>query len=1009
MPLLPTKLRLYCFAWTIIFPYLLKAQESQELFQRYNVNEGLSQSSVYCIFQDSRGFMWFGTGDGLNRFDGYQFEVYKTRKKGQDGLSSSFITGKALEDKKGNLWFGTRMGGFSKYLSKEHRFESVKNLKHSDSTHFDCELIDFDSEGNLWFIKGSNTLGCFNDSIKSFQYVEMPKSIRYGNKGGPNRMGIIKNDTIYFIGNLKLVAFVPSHKKFISLLENELKKTGSELTISVHHNVKSNFIWLGTDKGIMQYNLSTHQYKWIDLMLKHSTPVAFSIVKDDYNRLWIGTGMSGLLCYDLSTGELNSFVNNPNNHQSLSFDIVRTLFIDQSKNLWIGTDGGGLNKFDLKPRKFNIYAKNMFIKCFYEDENKLLWFGTHENGFYQLNRKNGEIKQIKRSGASGNVVSVITKDIYGHMIIGSNKGVDYYTNGKYAAVPASPDMEKINTNSLIYSLLNTREKTTLATTRAGLYESRYRNGKMDTLRLHPNIRTLALSSYQTQDGRIWIGTEGHSYLFILKYEKNILRLEKNILLESNVRSFYEDKKNKILWMASGMGLIRYDLTNDTHTIISSENGLADNYLYGVLSDERGKLWVSSNKGLSWYNPVDKVCRNYSVIDGLQSNEFNTGAYYKSSTGEMFFGGINGFNSFYPGLIKDNPFLPRVSLTSLKVNDGNIPFDHTLGSVLRMPYDSSTISFEFTALEYTIPAKNNYRYRLEGWDNEWVESGSKRFARYSNLPPGQYTFWVQACNNDKIWGNKEVLMSIIITPPYWKTWWFITILVLGLSFFLFYTIRSISTRKLKEQLRELEKQQAVQKERERISKDMHDDLGSGLSKIAIQSELLKYKLKQNENPELHAERIVKTSRELVDNLSEIVWALNPRHDNPESLLAYIREFTTDLFEDQNVKCIFDFPEQTLLPCFPSEIRRNIFLILKEALNNTFKYAEATEVVIRVKRQNKIITFEVTDNGKGCNLVESSVLGNGMINMEKRAKSLAAMLDIITSPKQGTTIRLTLFEQ
>lgn len=261
----------------------------------------------------------------------------------------------------------------------------------------------------------------------------------------------------------------------------------------------------------------------------------------------------------------------------------------------------------------------------------------------------------------------------------------------------------------------------------------------------------------------------------------------------------------------------------------------------------------------------------------------------------------------------------------------------------------------------------------------------------------------------MWSVKTSLLEIDITPPYWKQWWFITVLVLGLSLFLFYSIRTISTRKLKEQLRELEKQQAVQKERERISKDMHDDLGSGLSKIAIQSELLKYKLKQNENPELHAERIVKTSRELVDNLSEIVWALNPRHDNPESLLAYIREFTTDLFEDQNVKCTFNFPEQTELPCFPSEIRRNIFLILKEALNNTFKYAEATEVVISVKRQNKTINFEVADNGKGFNLVESSVLGNGMINMEKRAKSIAAMLGVITSPEQGTTIRLTFFEQ
>lgn len=706
MPLLPTKLRLYCFAWTIIFPYLLKAQEAQERFQRYNVNEGLSQSSVYAIFQDSKGFMWFGTGDGLNRFDGYRFESYKAGAGSKTGLSNSFITARVLEDKDGNLWFGTRSGGINKYLSKENRFEHIRIYPTAERNTFDCELIGFDSKGRLWFLNGSNLMACYDEQTRKTAFTEMPEGIRYSGEGGPNRMGLIVNDTIYFIGNWKLVAYSIAGKRFNTFLEDDIRRTGSIYTISQCHDSKKHLMWISTEKGVMQYNLVTGHRKWIDLSNRNVSPGAQVLVKDDYNRLWIGTIKSGLLCYNLTDGSIKTWVNSPNDPQSISFDIIRSLFIDRSKNLWIGTDGGGINKLDLKPPRFGLYAENIFVKCFYEDNQKNIWIGTHENGLYVLNRKTGKQTQIKRKGQFGNIVSSITTDVQRRLIIGSSNGIDYYENGRFTEVPAYPKMDKVASNNLIYDIYHTREKNILAATRLGILEGKYHNGKLDTLRAMKNLRTLILRIHQSQDGRIWVGAQGNSHLFVLKYINGVLTFTDTMFWQSSVRAFYEDTRKKILWMASEQGLIRYDLVKDVTRYITTDDGLADNYLYGVLSDKSGRLWLSSNKGLTCFNPQSGECRNYDVTDGLQSNEFNTGAFYKSPSGELFFGGINGFNSFFPEQIQNNPFAPSVVLTSLKINDGNTPPYLMNSGLLHLPHDSSTISFEFAGMEFTNQAKIN---------------------------------------------------------------------------------------------------------------------------------------------------------------------------------------------------------------------------------------------------------------------------------------------------------------
>lgn len=1006
---LPTKLELYCLGVAVVLFLSVRAQPVQGRFDRYNVDDGLSQSSVYCIFQDSKGFMWFGTGDGLNRFDGYQFENYKSSGRASTGLTNSFITHKALEDHEGNIWVGTRMGGINKYLYNERRFVPVRTefiRPYTDTKTYQAELIGFDSEKKLWFIIADNALACFNPKDSSTVYYDFPVSVANTSESGPYRQGIIHGNTIYFIGNISLAAFHIKEKKFDILVNKASILQHSSYIVSLCYDSSNQSIWMGLENGLMQYRLHSNTSKWYNLTRHSKKTSAYVIQTDAYKRVWIGTISDGLQCYDLKHDTLYTWKNREHDGKSLSFNVVRTLFIDRSGNLWIGTDGGGVNKLNIKPERFSSFAPGMFVKCFYEDAQKRLWYGTHENGLFISNKATKQTYHLLRKQTYGNIVSHIAPDVYGELLIGSDNGLEYYKHGKYTEVPMEPSVEKIRSNGIITHFLNTQERTTLVSTRVGLFEGRYHNNRLDTLKEIPELHTWILRIHQTKDGRIWVSTEGNSWVFIMRYVNGILKIEKRILLSAGVRSFEEDTKKKILWMSSTSGLIRYDLKNNTYTKIGTESGLANSFIYGTFTDASGKIWMSTNKGISCYNPILKSIRNFDVSDGLQSNEFNTGAFYKNSSGEIFFGGINGFNSFQPNEFTDNPYPPNVQLTQLRINDETLNYLPQQGQVLILPHDSSTIAFEFTGNEFTNPLKNLYRYQLVGWDRAWVSSGSKRFARYSNLPPGEYVFKVQACNNDQVWSKETVLLTLIVQPPFWKTWWFYIACGLALISIIIFSVKFITAERIKQKLLELEQQHAIQRERERISKDMHDDLGSGLSKIAIQSELLKYKLKQNENPELHAERIVKTSRELVDNLSEIVWALNPRHDNPESLLAYIREFTTELLEEGQVIYSFNFPEQSSLPLFPSEIRRNIFLIIKEALHNACKYSNASEIHIIIKSLPQTISFEVHDNGQGFNLHDRSILGNGLFNMEKRSKAIGAELTINSSRGNGTHICISL---
>jgi signal transduction histidine kinase len=426
------------------------------------------------------------------------------------------------------------------------------------------------------------------------------------------------------------------------------------------------------------------------------------------------------------------------------------------------------------------------------------------------------------------------------------------------------------------------------------------------------------------------------------------------------------------------------------------------------------LWISTNNGISKFNLTKQTFTNYDIEDGLQSNEFNSGAFYSSERGEFFFGGINGFNSFFPDSIKDNPVVPEVAITSCKIFDEEWKGDTSLTLLhsLILPYNQNTLSFAFAPLEFTQPEKNLIKYRLIGLDTHWVSLGEERKVSFIGLSSGKYILQAKACNNDGIWNRIPKQLNIIIVPPLWKRPWFMALFVLLLLSAFGILIRYFSTRKLKRKLEILERHRILEEERTRISRDMHDEIGAGLSKISLLCEISKKKDNLSDDTRMQMEKITTSSRQIVDNMGEIIWSLNPKHDTLYELLSYMRDYIYEYFEALPIKLSLKFPEIDVFSAvtIDARFRRNIFLVVKEALHNIVKHSSATVAIVDIEIVKEKMTILISDNGKGiCTDDMPGKYSNGLKNMKQRITEIGGEIKIVSEQNKGTLIRIVCVNQ
>lgn len=821
---------------SVTVPLLCGQAPLQLKFRHISTESGLSQSTVLCIYQDSKGFMWFGTYGGLNRYDGYDFKPYMPEPDNPQSLSNNVVTA-ICEEISGSgrfLWVGTESGLNKLDLEREtfRQYYSDPKVPGSLSNHR-IKALYIGLEGTLWIGTDGGGLNRYDKAADRF--------VHYRSRPGDNSS--ISDD------HIRCFYQFPGDK-------------GRNL-------------WFGTDKGIKRMDILTgafHRYNWLTPDPKRAKVTNITTMYGDRaGNLWVGTWKRGLYKFDPKTGNVTPFLNIPGDATSLGDNTVRCIYEDRSGTLWIGTFGGGLDRYEPGGDTFYHYRHNPNdpdslskdrLWSIYEDRAGVLWVGTDFGGLntYDRFKKPFRFYKVETGGSAGldqNNISAVYespgsegKILWIGTMGGGLKKLDRETSRytHYMHDPIDPHSISNNTVRAFYSDPAHKGRVLWVGTDGGLNKLDIPSGKFTSFQADPdNPKSLsynnAYSIFRDSRGNFWVGTfygglnlfdptSGTFKHFIKKtgsshgfndtivwcitedmagglwigtdqgglnrydYETGTFRHYMTEpgnpagISSNKVLTMYEDK-NGNLWLGTTNGLNKFNRRDQRFTQYSAKQGFPVNTIHSILADDQGNLWMGTLKGLVKFDPRQEKAKTYNTGDGLQSTEFNVNACFASRSGELLFGGIKGLNTFFPGAIRDNRYIPPVIISGFQVFNRPVTVGQTIGgqvilqkSITYTPeiellHENNFFTLEFSALHYASPGENRYAYIMEGIDRDWNQVGNRRIATYTNVPPGEYTFRVRGTNSDGIWNMKGATLKITVIPPFYQTWWFYTISALFL--------------------------------------------------------------------------------------------------------------------------------------------------------------------------------------------------------------------------------------
>ncbi len=819
--------RIFIAVYLLCLHQIAIAITSNYKFEHISIAQGLSQSTIYCELQDRNGFLWFGTLEGLNKYDGYSFTVYRNNPDDSTSIIDNLVNS-LYEDNYGRIWVGTSNGlsVYNPYIDKFINYYFPAKYKKATGNN-QIHVIYQDKTNNIWI---GTDIGLFKVNIingKTFHYIA-------------------DNATSYSISNNSIWSLTEDHKgnllvgtgegldllewktdKFIHIPLNVFKTANqrNKTIRSLFCDSEGN-IWVGSEGGglfVKKSNDNKFTQYYYDCKNENSisSNEISAIYEDHYKNIWIGT-FNGLNKFNKEKGDFTSFLQNPNDPNSISNNIIVSIIEDKSGILWIGTFGGGINKLNLEKEKFSLFqckpnTSNTLISnvilSINEDKDSVIWIGSDKGlvAYYSKTDKYEWFQHQEKNinSLSDNIVYAIHQDKSGVLWLATKEGVLNkfdIKNKSFKHFVFSKDYYKSQLHFAIRTIYEDKQGLLWLGTGNGIYTFNKLNSKFTNIAIHSDDTTKYTATnifaiYEDSDDNLWFGTEGNG-LCCYNRETNYCNFYKNTpkdtnsISNNNVRAIYEDN-NKNLWIGTSGGLNKFNKQTKTFTTYTTLNGLPNDLIYSIVGVENG-LWLSTNKGLSYFDFKLNKFRNYYANDGLQSNEFNQNAYFKSSSGFIYFGGVNGLNFFDPNNVKDNNYIPPVYISDfLYYNRAENSDNNTLISKsilyddeIKLSYKENVFSFIFSSLHYLAPEKNEYSYKMEGFDKDWVLCGNKRYVTYTNLSPGEYTFKIKGSNSDGIWNNEGDSIKIIITPPFWKTKWFyaLVFLIVGLIIYTYTRIR-----------------------------------------------------------------------------------------------------------------------------------------------------------------------------------------------------------------------------
>lgn len=782
------------------------SQETSFKFEHLGLEDGLSQASVTSIVQDDKGFMWFGTVGGLNRYDGRQMVIYRSHLVDNNSLSNKRITD-MCKDSEGNLWIAT-INGLSffnlktEHFSRFYKKDGPKSISHNATNSVYCE-----PNGTVWVATDN---GLNKTSVKENEFIHFlpeEESQNTFQKVYRDKAGILWAGTfgkgLYYIDETGG-----------QLVPGQIEGLKEKVINEIYEDSKG-YLWLGTNNGVIRVNPERNKIKTYQNEINNSASLSNNnvnvIYEDSRSNFWVGTE-NGLNLYHPETEEFTRFQVNPSDEHSLSSNRIHSIYEDNDNTLWIGTWSNGINKFSYhqkgiqhyehEPENENSLSDNNVWE-FLEDEDNNIWLGTDKG----LNKFDPETKQFEHflhdpddeNSLSNNRVFNIKQDRYGNLWMTTLNGLNKFDPDTREATRFMHDPD--DPNSLSYNALwgldiEGSGEIWVATTAKGVDRFDPETETFVNYSHDPDIPGSLSESYVTsiyvdRRDQVWVGTRGGLNLYQPETEtfKKFPQSAENphSLSEGTVVDFHEDSEGQ-LWVGTAMGVNVLDIeSHEVLNFFSISDGLPDDAVWGVTEDDNGNIYMGTTRGLAVWNTETEIFTLFDKQDGLQDNEFNAGAAFTSSTGEVYMGGINGFNVFSPSDLKGNPYAPPVVFTDFQLFNESVPIQESVNGKeeksailkesitytdrLTLSHSDKVISFEFAALNFTIPEKNQYAYKLEGFDEKWNYIGTRNFVTYTDLAPGEYTLRVKASNNDGVWNEEGASLALAITPPFWETTWF----------------------------------------------------------------------------------------------------------------------------------------------------------------------------------------------------------------------------------------------
>lgn len=835
---------------TLLFSINSFSQQSSIKFGHIGLKDGLSQSDVLAIKQTNNGLLWFGTQDGLNSYNGFEFNVYSHDLLDSFSISNSYVHA-ILEENDTLLWVGTE-NGLNLFNTATQKFVNVFDDETFKKRKINVWALSKDSANNLW-IGTDKELYKLNTSTFKLDKIYLQLSTQ-NNRINIRKILITKQNQLLIAteGNGLLFYDVETEQTRQFYMGNSLLK--SDVVWDIHQD-SGGKIAIATNKGVSFFDITKkkiYSIKILDDVIGYD--VIKTIFEDKSGIIWIGTESNGL--YKLkSLSNVDYYVYDANRSTSLNSNKINTIYEDEYGIIWIGTQAG-INKFDKQkqyfkhhqhwPSKQKTINSNMVWSIFQDDNNGDIWVGT-DKGVNVFNSKTGNVNEFVpyfsfTNKKKNHSVYSIFKDKNDVVYIGTDGGVFYIENGEMHHVHGGDHQNQDRT----YVIIEDYKNRLWMGTKQGLVVLEKNRKTFKTYKIRDGLPSDVIRSlYKDKQGDIWVGTDGGGLCKVTENDQEINfkvyqdnQEQLNSLSNNTVLSIRQDD-NGFLWIGTfGGGLNKFNLRTEKFIHFTEKDGLANNVIYGILEDGNQNLWLSTNKGISTFNIQTNKFKNFDETDGLQSNEFNNGAYFKSKSGQMFFGGINGFNSFYPediniNITKAKPIITKFYLFNkpVKIGPDQILKKHIskLDEIV-LKYKENVISFEFASLHYSYPLKNQHKYMLENFNEDWVEIGNNRRANYTNLDPGEYIFKVKVANSDGIWSEEIAQIRVIVEPPFWRNWWFIIIFyiimpILMVYGLVMYRINQVKAQKelLEAQVRERTYEVIKQKELLEVEKEKTEKL------------------------------------------------------------------------------------------------------------------------------------------------------------------------------------------